>query len=582
MKERLCIRFHGQVQGVGFRPFIYGVMHQHAIGGTVCNTGEGVEVDIDYDPLMLPSLLKTILTSLPPLAHVTSHEVLPPQKSLGRTRFEIIHSHATPEIKAQITPDSAICEACERELFDPHNRRYHHSFINCTHCGPRYTITEKLPYDRPHTSMGIFQMCDACQCEYEDPLNRRYHAQPIACPHCGPTLSFHNAKGICTQHDEPLLYAIQALNEGKILAVKGLGGFHLICDATNPTSVAMLRERKQRPRKPFAVMFRDLDHLKEHTNPSAEECAWLSSKEKPIVLIPKQAQNTLAPNVAPNLKRLGAMLAYTPLHLLILEHFQKPIVATSANLSGEAMCCTLEEVAKKLQHVCDGILNHNRPILKPVLQITQKRLIWMRHGRGVAPSHFTLNSPFKMPILALGAHQKNSIALGFEHTLLLSPYIGDLNSPSTLALFEHTIHDLQRFYHIQPTHHYSDLHPYYHSTQWAKQQPQPLTQLQHHYAHTLAVMCEYHLTGPVLGIVWDGTGYGEDGAIWGGEVLYADTKGYKRAYHLRPFRLLGGEAAVKDPKRIALSLLLECFGDTLPNHPLIDAFTPHELNGKAL
>jgi len=560
------IRITGTVQGVGFRPFIYQLAHKLHLKGEVRNDSAGVTIVVNAIKEQLDTFITQIKTNLPPLAKIDSLELHEVTTRKFET-FSIVQSENLFLTSALIPPDIAICKACEKELFDPTNRRYLHPFITCTDCGVRYSIIEKLPYDRKNTSMRFFPMCEACQKEYNDPTDRRYHAQPIGCHECGPKLSM--------SIDE----AVRRLHEGEILAVKGVGGYHLVCDATNEAVVIKLRECKRRPAKPFAVMVRELKEAKALAQISEKEEALLISKERPIVLL--RSKNALPESVAPGISKIGLFLAYTPLHILLLEKLQKPIVATSANVTDEPIATTRESL-EKLRGVYDAVLDHDREIVNgcddSVAMVVNDQVVMIRRARGYAPASVKLPKPLPQKVLALGANQKSTVAIGFEKEAILSPHIGDLESIESLGYYEKNIETLRRVYDFTPDLVVCDKHPGYESTKYAKANFSNVKQVQHHYAHIFAVMAEKGITGEVLGVAFDGTGYGDDGNLWGGEFLRCDMRGYERMAHFRYFRLLGGTKAIKEPRRVALSLLFDLYGEkalTLP-HPTVQSFSPTE------
>lgn len=562
--ERLRIRVYGIVQGVGFRPFVYKEAVALELAGFVCNDANGVIIEAEGPKERLETLTKRLVSHAPLLARIDHIETKKIAKR-GEKRFQICKTLQGGVCHTAISPDIAVCDACLAQMRNPADRRYEYYLINCTDCGPRYTITTSIPYDRPNTSMASFKMCKECAHEYADWLDRRYHAQPISCFSCGPQLTLYNGKL------RPLAIKAAAIDrcaaiiqEGGIVALKGLGGFHLMCDATNEEAVVLLRLRKQRAHKPFAVMFPDITAIKRHTHLDAAEERLILSKEKPIVLVDKAQDCGIAPSVAPANARLGVFLPYTPLHYLLFDRIKLPLVATSANLSDEPIIQDARELSAKLGHVVDAILDHDRAIINgcddSVMQVAAGKPITLRMARGFAPR--TMKLPFSSPqkILAVGANQKNTIALVQGDTLILSPHIGDLVSLEAFGYFERTIETFKRLYGFEPDLIACDAHLHYESAKWARSQnDKPIIQVQHHYAHILACMAEHRLEGRVLGFAFDGTGYGEDGTIWGGEVLLADNKGYKRLSHLQTFRLIGGEAAVREPRRIALALLFECY-----------------------
>ncbi|UFS62491.1 carbamoyltransferase HypF [Sulfurimonas sp. HSL-3221] len=599
--KRFRFRIRGIVQGVGFRPFVYQLAVREGVGGHVLNDGDGVVIEVEGPPASLEAFERALTASPPPLARIDEvhRDLLAP---LGETAFAIRGSESSAA-KTMVSPDMAVCDACAAELFDPANRRYRYPLINCTDCGPRYSIIRALPYDRPQTSMAPFAMCPQCAHEYNDPANRRYHAQPISCYECGPHLSLTDASGaaIGTEHDS-IDRAAALLAEGRIVAVKGLGGFHLMCDATNGTAVARLRERKRRPSKPLAVMFPSLEMIREAAELSDAEERLILSNTRPIVVVRKKAGLAFGEPVAPGIDRIGVFLPYTPLHLLLMDRLQRPVVATSANISEEPILTDAVQLRDKLGSVVDAVLDVDREIVNAcddsVVTVAGSRTLMLRMARGYAPRSLPL--PFEAPgrILAVGANQKSTIALGFDKNIVLSPHIGDLVSVDAFEYFERTLETFKRFYAFEPDIVVCDLHPGYETTKWAKafhaaHPGTALVRVQHHYAHALACMAEYGLEEPVLAFCFDGTGYGGDkvngeagegtlgyGTLWGGEVLLADPRRFERAYHFRPFRLLGGEQAVREPRRVALSLLFECYSldDVLAMaHPTVGSFTPAEI-----
>ena len=558
----------GVVQGVGFRPFVYRTAHELGLKGSVCNSTLGVEIHLEGDGVAVEKFLEQLKTDAPPLAKVEAIDVQEVDW-YGFKDFDIIASDEVHQKVTSVSPDVSICEACLQEMRDPSNRRYRYPFINCTDCGPRYTITKTVPYDRPNTSMATFQMCPTCQQEYEDPMDRRYHAQPISCWKCGPTLSLRDSTGKLIECDDPIAFCAERLKEGKIVAIKGLGGFHLMCDATNEVALLSLRERKRRPVKPLAVMVKDIATVETLATFNEVEQKWLVSRERPIVLLKKRLDTDLAFSVAPHIDRIGVMLPYTPLHELLFEEIEQPLVATSANLSDEPIIRTSEVLVEKLGHVVDWILDHDREIVNAcddsVMQVAGDQPIWLRVARGIAPLTFVLDQKTDRKILAVGANQKSTIALAFSNRIVLSPHIGDLSTIEAMEYFERTVQTFKNFYDVIPNTIVHDKHPGYETTKWVntiKNQEgiDTILEVQHHYAHALGVMAEYGLHKErLLAFCWDGTGYGDDGTIWGGEIFLANAYTYERLGSLRPFRLLGGEKAVKEPRRVALALLFELF-----------------------
>ena len=590
MIERYRIKISGTVQGVGFRPTVYRYATKLGLFGYVQNTPEGVVIEAEGEPKSIEELIEKLKNSPPPLAKI---EKIVTQKiePKGQKRFTIASTEESSEKSSAVSPDITVCDACIAEMKDASDRRYGYPFINCTDCGPRYTITKTVPYDRKNTSMSFFMMCKECEKEYNDPLSRRYHAEPISCPNCGPTLTLWIDKSPVKGDSNKLIEkCVEFLREGKIIALKGLGGFHIMCDAKNDKALKRLRERKSRPHKPFAVMVRDIKSAEEIARVEPLEKELLLSKERPIVLLRKKesAQSALSDLVAPGIDRVGIMLPYTPLHLLLLEMFDAPLVATSANLADEPIIRDLDELNAKLIGVFDAVLDHDREIVNAcddsVAQVAANRVQWLRVARGVAPLTIPLSKDSEGAVLATGANQKSTIAISLKDRVVLSPHIGDLGSIESMEYFTRTVETFERFYDFRPQSVVCDLHPGYETTKWAKSEASKkgitLETVQHHYAHALAVMAEYDFTEKVLAFAWDGTGYGEDGTVWGAEVLLCDVNGYERVASLRPFRLLGGERAVKEPRRSALALLFECFSleEILSfDIPTVKAFTKEEI-----
>ncbi len=570
-KSRLIYRIEGIVQGVGFRPFVYTIALRYTLSGFILNNSKGVLIEVEGFEESLNAFEKALFKELPSLARIDfwTKELIPCQSD---TTFEIHHSDEASTKSSPVLPDMSICDECLAELKDPHNRRYHYFFTNCTNCGPRYSIIKTVPYDRPYTSMQPFLMCDECKEEYTNPLNRRYHAQPISCPKCGPTLSLHSIDGVLlATNEDAIIQLAELINTGHIVAMKGMGGFHLMCDATLDDVVANLRKRKHRPSKPFAVMFKSLEAIEEECVLSAQEEEGVSSLLRPIVLVKRNAHaSKISSLIAPRIDRLGVFLPYTPLHVILFEYLKNPIVATSANRSGEPIISEATVLQQKLKDVVEYYLDYNREIVNSsddsVLQYIGDKTLLMRSSRGIAPQSFRVDSKDERKILAVGAHQKNAIAIYLNHQIIVSPYIGDLDNIASHELFEKMIESFARFYDFTPDLIVGDLHPNYASTQWAKKQNIPFMQVQHHYAHILSTMCEHKLSEPVLGIAWDGTGYGDDGTIWGGEFLLCDQERYERVVSFEPFLLLGGDASIKEIKRILASLLWDAIGEDADEH----------------
>jgi hydrogenase maturation protein HypF len=585
--QRLHLQIQGAVQGVGFRPFIYCLAHDLGLTGWVNNSAQGVAIEIEGSQITLNLFLLRLEQEKPARSHIQSLNTttLDP---VGYSNFTIRES-TDGKKTAIVLPDIATCLDCLQELRDPSNRRYRYPFINCTHCGPRFSIIQTLPYDRPNTTMQAFELCTACQSEYSNPNDRRFHAQPNACPQCGPQLALwdREGKGLATQGDA-LHLSVAAIRQGKILAVKGLGGFHLIADACSETAVQRLRQLKRRQAKPFALMYPSLDLVKVHCEVSGLEEQLLRSPEAPIVLLRRNpsAHDDLLPcsSVAPDNPYLGIMLPSTPLHHLLMADLNAPIVATSGNLSGEPICTDELESLQRLGTIADAFLIHNRAIAHPiddsVVRVVMNRSMVLRRARGYAPLPLQLASPAP-EILAVGAHLKNAIAFSIDRQVFISQHIGDLETAPALEAFQHTVASFQDLYDLKPIAIACDLHPDYASTRWAEQSDLPVMTVQHHYAHALSCMAENQIDGSVLAIVWDGTGYGLDGTLWGGEFLHVTETSFQRVAHLRTFRLPGGDLAVKEPRRAALGLLYEYFGETLfemRSLAPLQAFSEQELN----
>ena len=562
-KVRWCYRVEGIVQGVGFRPFVYTLCLRYNLFGYVLNNSIGVIIDVEGFEDSLKQFEKALHVELPSLARIDFISKDDTLLLQHYTSFEIRQSDANLSKYTLVSPDMALCPACLEELKNPNNRRFNYPFINCTHCGPRYSIIKTVPYDRANTSMQPFVMCKACQEEYENPLDRRYHAQPISCETCGPTLSLKTMQGdILATNEQAFSSFADLIKQGHIVAMKGIGGFHLMCDATNDTTVLELRKRKHRPSKPFAVMFGSLDEVKDECQLSLFEEKELSSQLRPIVLLKrKDSASHVSKHIAPRIDRLGVFLPYTPLHVRLFDYLEAPIVATSANRSGEPIITHAQDLHVKLHDVVDYYLDYNRDIVNAsddsVVQVIEDKMLLMRASRGLTPKSMRFESTERRKILAVGAQQKNAIAIYHNNQVILSPYIGDLDTVSSFEFFEKTLQSFKDFYDFEPDVIVGDLHPNYATTQWAKKQNKPFIQVQHHYAHILAVLYEHSLDEKVLGIAWDGTGYGDDGTIWGGEFLLCDNTSYERVAYFEPFLLLGGDASIKDIRRILLSILCD-------------------------
>ena len=577
MNDTGCrIEIRGTVQGVGFRPWIWRLARQNGIGGRVSNDSKGVTIEAFGATAALESFLLGIRSSAPRAAEIRELEctTIPAEPS---REFVIVTSRRTEGLRVSIPPDLATCDACLAEVFDPSNRRHRYAFTNCTDCGPRFTIAREVPYDRPATTMAPFRMCALCQAEYDDPGDRRFHAQPNACPECGPRLTALSADGAPLGWEEPTAQAGAMLREGLVLAVKGLGGFHLACDATSDAAVGRLRRRKRREEKPFAVMVRDLDEAGRLALLGPLERDLLASPERPIVLAPRRSEAALASNVAPESPLVGILLAYTPLHHLLLADTGRPLVMTSGNLSEEPIACANGEAVQRLSGICDGYLVHDREIESrcddSVVRMVAGGPVLLRRSRGWVPRPVPVAVPFEEPVLACGAHLKNTFCIGLGSSAYLGPHIGDLENLETLTAFEEAVERMERFLRVRPNLVAHDLHPEYVSTLYARRsRARRRIAVQHHFAHVASAMAEHGLRGPVLGLAWDGTGYGTDGTSWGGELLLAGPDGYERLATFRPLRLPGGDTAVREPWRSALALLEEAFpeGAPLDRLPLFD------------
>jgi len=582
--SRMRITVRGAVQGVGFRPFVYRLATELKLKGWVKNSAAGALIEIEGPAQAVEQFLLRLEPQKPPHSFIQSLEYVRLDPA-GHTTFEIRHSDTTGPLTAIVLPDIATCPECLKEMFDPANRRYRYPFTNCTHCGPRFSIIEALPYDRPNTTMRAFVMCAACQAEYDNPEDRRFHAQPNACPVCGPHVEFWDPNGrTLASRDEALAMAEAAIKDGKIVAVKGLGGFHLMVDARQDAAVRRLRERKHREEKPLALMFPDLDCIAQQCEFSELERRLLQSPESPIVLLRKRpGARGLSDAVAPGNPNLGVMLPYTPLHHLLLADLRIPLVATSGNISDEPICISETEALHRLAGVADAFLVHNRPIARHVDDSIARLILGreqvLRRARGYAP--LPLPVPHDLPpLLAVGAHLKNAIAVAIGRQVVISQHIGDLETAEAWDAFKRVASDLPRLWGVSPKRLVCDSHPDYLSTQFARDSGKPFTAIQHHAAHVAACAAENEIIGPVLGVSWDGTGYGLDSTVWGGEFIRLDGNHWERVAHLRLFPLPGGDAAIKEPRRVALGILFELMGQNAlarQELPTVQAFTPSEL-----
>jgi len=582
--KREQIRVDGLVQGVGFRPFVYRLAQDCKLRGFVNNTSAGALIEIEGSLQQLDAFRQRLTREAPPLANIVNVEHLEISPGCD-SAFSIQISKKENRSKTFISPDVTVCDDCLSELFDPGDRRHGYPFINCTNCGPRYTIIKSIPYDRAFTSMNAFQMCEKCSAEYHDPESRRFHAQPNACAECGPQLRLRDSAGRPMETADPITAAISCLKAGKIVALRGIGGFHLAVDAANDAATLRLRQRKGRGQKPFALMAPDLKTIKKLCRVNACEGKALVSLERPIVLLAARSNNTLAPSIAPNNSNLGVMLPYTPLHYLLLKNHFDALVMTSGNFSEEPIAIANDEAMQRLAEIADYFLLHDREILQrcddSIVRHMDGKTRTIRRSRGYAPKPFWLNKPTDKNILACGGEQKNTIALSRGRAVFLSQHIGDLNNPAALGFFEHSVDHLQHILEIKPQAIAFDLHPEYHATKWALQQKGlPLIGVQHHHAHLAAVMAENNAWQPTIGIILDGTGYGTDGAIWGGEVLVGDARAFQRFAWLEPVALPGGETAIRQPWRIALSCLYQIYGQSLfkLNLPFLQETPRDQLN----
>jgi hydrogenase maturation protein HypF len=565
---RLKIQITGIVQGVGFRPFVFKLAEELGLKGYVLNNTSGVHIEVEGKKKKLGDFLVRVDKEKPDISKIFSlqHTFL---EETGFKDFEIRESNKAGDKKVSLLPDIAVCDECLNDITDPKDRRFIYPFTNCTNCGPRFTIIENIPYDRKNTSMKNFQMCPSCDKEYRVPSYRRFHAQPNACHACGPWISLYDCESnLMCEKDNALERVVSLIRKGYIIAIKGLGGYHLICDAANEEAVVRLRQRKYREEKPMAVMFPDLKTLRAETQINMLEERAINSIEKPIVIVKKNSSTSLAASVSPDNITVGVFLPYTPLHHIILKKLKTPVVATSANMTDEPIVKDEKDAFARLTGIADHILTHNRDIVRrcddSVIRIIADRQIPIRRSRGIAPVPVPMPFSFKKPVLALGPYMNNTIALGIDDKVFLSQHIGDLDTPLAMEFYEETINDLLKLFSVKPEAVVSDMHPGYYSTKYGeKHYKDRLFKVQHHYAHILSCMIENYVPEDekVIGFAFDGTGYGSDGTIWGGEVLLASYTDFKRAFHLHPFKLPGGDRAVKEPSRTALSLLYETFGD---------------------
>lgn len=570
--RRVDVRVRGAVQGVGFRPFVYRLARELGLSGFVANDAAGVRAEVEGDPESVARFLERLRAERPPLSRIHAVELhwRPP---IGGETFTIQPSDGEGTPTVSVLPDVATCPRCLEEILDPSDRRYRYPFANCTHCGPRFSIVRALPYDRATTTMADFPLCPSCRGEYDDPEDRRFHAQPTACAACGPALALLDNRGDPVARQEAALdRAVRAVREGKILALKGLGGFHLVVDAGNDEAIRTLRSRKRRDGKPFALLVPHLEAARALCEIGPEAEAALASAEAPILLLPRRRAAGLA-EVAPGCADLGIMLPATPLHHLFVRAFGGPVVATSGNVHDEPICFRDDEAIDRLGRIADLFLTHDRPIARhvddSVGRIVDGRLELIRRARGFAPLPVRVPGPID-GVLAVGAHQKNTVAIGLGNQVVLSQHLGDLETVESTRAFERAIDDLKTLWGFRPAAIACDLHPDYLSTRWAERQTEdpdspfhglPLIRVQHHHAHLAACLAENGVVGDALGVTWDGTGLGTDRTIWGGEFLAGSAIAFRRVASLLPFRLLGGAAAVREPWRVAMALLAEAFAE---------------------
>jgi len=561
--KRIRVKVSGRVQGVGFRPTVYRYAIEHGLTGFVRNAPSGVEIEVEGLPQALTAFIAGLQDRPPRQAIIEQliHEDVP---ALGDTTFQIVPSEGAGDLVVGIPPDLATCDDCVRELLDPNDRRYRYPFINCTNCGPRFTIARSLPYDRCRTSMESFELCPECAAEYGDPSNRRFDAQPNACPACGPRLSLLNTACEPDKTDDPLAETIRLLGEGITIAVKSLGGYHLCCDARSDEAVRQLRERKGRRDKPFAVMFGSLNQVRDHCNLSEIEEGMLTSFAAPIVILNRREDSDLSRFIAPDTKDVGAFLPYTPLHHLLLSRLG-PLVMTSCNLSEEPISQDEDDLRRIMERVADYALTHNRPIVHrcddSVVKVVGDRHIFYRRSRGWVPGHIEL--PLDGPaVFATGAELKSTFCITRGRQAFLSQHIGDLTEYESMRFYAEAASDLTRLLQNEPQCIAHDLHPAYESTRYAKaKQGVELVPVQHHHAHIASCMVDNGLNEPVIGVALDGTGLGDDGSIWGGEFLVADYASYRRVAHLKQYPMPGGDEAVLHPDRMAMSCLVSEFGE---------------------
>jgi hydrogenase maturation protein HypF len=573
--QHLEIRISGIVQGVGFRPFIFSLANKHSLRGFVQNNSHGVLIRVEGHGNQLQSFIEDIRTHAPIASRIDQLQVnaVPPEQY---SEFKIIQSEALAQPFTQISPDLALCPDCRKEMENPKNRRFHYPFINCTNCGPRFSIIEDVPYDRPLTTMSRFAMCSECNAEYENPVDRRFHAQPIACPQCGPKLMVLEFPANAAEENDDIAQVVSALRSGKIALIQGVGGFHLACDARNDAAVRELRRRKHREEKPLAVMFPSQESLLQWCFATEAELELIYSPCAPIVLLPKQPVCPAASSVAPDNPALGGMIAYSPLHVLLLAECGFPLVMTSANCSEEPIAYKVEDAIRRMSAIADVALTHNREIHMfaddSVTRVVNGSQRILRRSRGYVPLPIQVPVQFRVQTLAFGPQMKNTFCLGRDHSALLSQHLGDLDNEHALAAQHSALEHFLKVFHATPELIACDTHPDYASTrlatEWATERSIPLVKVQHHHAHHVSCLTENGITEPAIGLALDGTGYGLDGSIWGGEILVGNAKSFNRVGHLQEVPLLGGERVAKEPWRMALAWLYEVYGDSMFDLPI--------------
>jgi hydrogenase maturation protein HypF len=568
------------VQSVGFRPFIYKLAIEHGLSGWVQNRVGMVCIRVQGEKAVLDAFTADIFANKPALAK----PVLESERDIvagAITGFVILDSQASGEANISVPVDITLCDACLREMNDSADRRYRYPFINCTQCGPRYTLIQAMPYDRQNTTMAGFRMCQACELEYLDPADRRFHAEPVACPECGPSLRFCADSNEISGNESALQATIAALAAGDIIAIKGIGGYHLVCDAADDAAVNKLRERKPRPHKPLAVMLPDVhdpEVLSRYVQIDGDELEFLLQPTRPLLLVGKSASSILSEYIAPGLGEVGVMFPYSPLHHLLLQDYGKPLVATSANISGDPVLTDNAEVQASLAHIADAFLHHDRPIERPaddpVYRTIYKTPRPIRLGRGIAPLELSLPFELPQPVLAVGAHMKNTVALAWKDRVIVSPHIGEMGKLRSMTVFEQSIEDLQRLYSVHAECLLCDAHPGYATSRWAAEvahaRDMQVLRVLHHHAHASASFSEMDTHGEVMVFTWDGVGYGGDGSLWGGELFVGRPGQWYRAASVRPFHLPGGDKAGREPWRSAAALLWETGRDLLSSRPGVE------------